>query len=76
MVRQRLDEGTSARRGEAVNEDSQEQAAGDVGLLRRAQDTAESDAGQSQSHLALEAPWRNPEAWWLRGGGPPVPVAR
>ena len=68
MVRQRLDEGTSARQGEAVNEDPQEQAAGDIGLLRRAQDTAESDAGQSQAQLALEAPWRNPEPWWLRGG--------
>ncbi len=62
-----------------MTEDPQDEAAGDIGLLRRStgNTVAESDASVAPSQapqLALEAPWRNPEPWWLRSGVRPYLV--
>ncbi len=52
-----------------MTEDSPDKAASDIGLLRRTDKTvaAGSDTGTA-TQPALEAPWRNPEPWWLRAG--------
>jgi exopolysaccharide biosynthesis polyprenyl glycosylphosphotransferase len=62
--------------GEAVAEELQEQPVGEVGVLRRPSDAGapEPDADTASAQLALEAPWRNPEPWWLRGGVRPYLV--
>src|SRR3712207_5658422 len=67
---------TSACWGEAVVVDPQEQPVGEVGVLRRPADAGapEPDAGAASAQLALEAPWQNPEPWWLRGGVRPYLV--
>ncbi len=39
-----------------------------VDLLRPTQNTATVRAEGQTAQLALEAPWRNPEPWWLRAG--------
>jgi exopolysaccharide biosynthesis polyprenyl glycosylphosphotransferase len=59
-----------------VVEDPQEQPTGEVRVLRRPEDTVapEPDAGATPAQLALEAPWRSPEPWWLRGGVRPYLV--
>ncbi|MGR7026729.1 sugar transferase [Geodermatophilus sp. URMC 62] len=51
-------------------EDPQDKTSSDIGLLHRTDNTvaAGSDAQAAQAQLALEAPWRNPEPWWLRAG--------
>jgi exopolysaccharide biosynthesis polyprenyl glycosylphosphotransferase len=53
-----------------VPEDPQDKTSSDIGLLHRTDNTvaAGSDAQAAQAQLALEAPWRNPEPWWLRAG--------
>ncbi|MGY1690879.1 sugar transferase [Geodermatophilus sp. SYSU D01105] len=50
--------------------------ASEVGLLRRADGTAtaQADADGAPTRLTLEAPWRSPEPWWLRGGVRPYLV--
>jgi exopolysaccharide biosynthesis polyprenyl glycosylphosphotransferase len=52
--------------GETVTEDSPNEVASDIGLLRRTETTVAVPTTQAQ--LALEPPWRNPEPWWLRAG--------